>query len=73
MAVIPCGTDTVRTKWTERKAGQGLVKSGPMVTTKCPGWQLVLCQRVVYRNGAILLIVGECSGFILRRFRPHGS
>ena len=32
-----------------------------------------LCERVVYRNGALLLIVRECSGLIPRRFRPHGS
>ena len=31
------------------------------------------CERVVYRHGAILIIVRECSGFIPRRFRSHGS
>ena len=34
---------------------------------------LITCERVVYRHGAILLIVRECSGFMPRRFRPHGS
>ena len=32
-----------------------------------------VCERVVYRHGAILLIVRECSGLFPRRFRPRGS
>ena len=32
-----------------------------------------LSEKVVYRHGAILLIVRECSGFSVRRFRPHGG
>ena len=34
---------------------------------------LITCERVVYRHGAILHIVRECSGFNPRRFRRHGK
>ena len=32
-----------------------------------------MCERIVYRHGAILLIVRECSGFNPRRWRHCGS
>ena len=31
------------------------------------------CERVVYRHGAILLILRVRNGFSTRRFRPHGG
>ena len=38
-------------------------------------WRHTRCssERVVYRHGAILLFVRECSGFNPQRFRPHRS
>ena len=37
----------------------------------CDG--LCTCERVVYRHGAILLILRVRRGFSTRWFRPHGG
>ena len=33
----------------------------------------ILCEKVVYRHGAILLILQVRIGFTARRNRPHGG
>ena len=39
----------------------------------CPTRLRTICERVVYRHGAMLLILRVRMGNIARRFRPHGG